>query len=125
MKETKRLLDVQQTVAVLVRALGNPVAWSAWLADIRRTPRPGKTPPSLYGCQLHPYASGDKKAPLYRPLDVQIFIAAVRAEDAGIGATDPALYDFDSQPGPLPWQCRHARHVAAPVAPLAALKRAA
>lgn len=108
--KTARLLDTQQTVAVLVQHLGNPVAWAAWLADIRRTPRPGKEAPSLYGHQLPPFAVGDKRVPLYRPADVAAFIDAVKADDPGLKKVEPPLYEFEESPL-LPWRWRKAQRI--------------
>lgn len=109
-RKTAQLLDTQQTVAVLVKHLGNPVAWAAWLADIRRTPRPGKETPDLYGHQLTPYARGPQKKSLYLPAHVKEFIDAVKASDPGAKPATPIRYVFDDEPG-LPWQWRKARQV--------------
>lgn len=122
--KTAQLLDTQQTVAVLVKHLGNPVAWAAWLADIRRTPRPGKEAPDLYGHQLAPYAKGQKNQPLYRPSDVRVFIDAVKASDPGTSPEKPHRYVFDDEPM-LPWQWRSARRTITRLEPLSMLKAAA
>jgi len=108
MRKTAPLLDTAQVVAVLTKHLGNPVAWGPFLQDVRRTTRPGKTPPSLYGHQLHPYASGPKNMPLYRPSDIRAFIDAVKAADPGRKLEKPIRYVFDDEPM-LPWQWRKAR----------------
>lgn len=112
MKTTVPLLDNQQTVSILVRILGTPVAWAAWLADIRRTPRPDMAPPQLHGHQLHPYASKGIQ-PLYRAGDVRRFIRDVQAADSGMKPTKPALYAIDDQPE-LPWQWRRATRPSEP-----------
>lgn len=115
-RKTAQLLDTQQVVAVLVKHLGNPTAWSAWLADIRRTPRPGKEAPNLYGHQLHPYATVRKNQPLYLPSQVKAFIEAVKASDPGAKLEKPLRYVFDD--GSLPWQWRKARPVITKIEPL-------
>lgn len=109
-RKTAQLLDTQQTVAALVKHLGNPVAWAAWLADIRRTPRPDKEAPHLHGHQLLPFARGSQKQPLYLPADIKEFIDAVKASDPGSKPAKPLRYVFDDEPG-LPWQWRRARPV--------------
>lgn len=101
------LLDVQQTTALLVLKLGSPVAWAAWLADLRRTPREGKRAPTLHGHQLHPTGQLGAYQAMYRPADVKAFIVAVLAADPGIKKTNgPRQYVFDDY-GPLQhWRTR-------------------
>ncbi len=108
--KTARLLDTQQTIAVLEPELGTPVAWAAWLADIRRTPRPGKKAPSLYGHQLAPYATEGKRKPMYLPAQVAAFIDAVKADDPGLKKVEPPLYEFEEAPL-LPWRWRKAQRI--------------
>lgn len=113
------LLDVQQTTALLVLKLGSPVAWAAWLADIRRTPREGKQVPTLHGHQLHPTGQLGAHQAMYRPADIKAFVVAVLAADPGIKkAHGPRQYVFDDY-GPLQhWRTRKvdpATHTTMPV----------
>lgn len=116
-RRTGILLTTDETVALLVRRLGSPVAWGAWLADIRRNPREGVEPPSLYGRQLLPAAHAGHQV-LYAPADVHAFIEAVLAADPGVRrAHGPCRYVFDDY-GPLqPWRTRKARRVITPRKP--------
>lgn len=125
-RKTETQLDVQQTVALLVTRLGSPVAWAAWLADIRRTPREGKKVPDLYGHQLHPSGQCGAHQAMYAPAAVKTFIDAVLAEDPGIKkAHGPRKYVFDDY-GPLqPWRFRKMHPAITPTAPATPLKRAA
>lgn len=119
------LLDVQQTTALLVLKLGSPVAWAAWLADIRRTPREGKQVPTLHGHQLLPTGQLGAHQAMYRPADVNAFIVAVLAANPGIKKTHgPRQYVFDDHPL-LPWRARKVRPVITPIKPATLLKHAA
>lgn len=111
------LLDVQQTTALLVLRLGSPVAWTSWLADIRRTPREGKQIPALYGHQLRPTGQLGAHQAMYSLADVRAFIVAVLAANPGIKkAHGPRRYVFDGHPL-LPWRARKVRPAVAPIAP--------
>lgn len=125
-RKTETMLDVQQTVALLVTWLGSPVAWAAWLADIRRTPREGKKVPDLYGHQLHPAGQCGAHQAMYAPAAVKAFIDAVLAENPGIKkAHGPREYVFDDH-GPLqPWRARKMRLTIHPTKTAALFKRAA
>lgn len=126
MRKTETMLDVQQTVALLIVFLGSPVGWAAWLADIRRTPREGKKVPELHGHQLHPAGQLGAHQVMYRPADVKAFIDAVLAEDPGIKkAHGPRKYVFDDYGTTQPWRLRKVRPVITPVKPATLLKRAA
>ena len=116
-RRTGILLTTDETVERLIRRLGSPVAWGAWLADIRRNPRKGVEPPSLYGLQLLPAAHAGHQV-LYAPADVHAFIDAVLAADPGVKkANAPCYYVFDDF-GPLqPWRTRKARRVITPTKP--------
>lgn len=81
--------------------------------------------PDLHGLQLHPYAR-DGNVVLYRPCDVEDFIAAVLAADPGIkAASKPVFYVVDDHGELQPWQWRKARPVITPIKPATLLKRAA
>lgn len=125
-RKTETMLDVQQTVALLIVFLGSPVGWAAWLADIRRTPREGKKVPELLGHQLHPAGQLGAHQVMYRPADVKTFIDAVLAADPGIKkANGPRKYVFDDC-GPLQsWRLRKMRPAITPAVPATLLKRAA
>lgn len=124
-RRTIKLLNTQETVTLLTLHLGTPVAWGAFLADIRRTPREGIPVPSLHGLRLRPYAQHGLVA-LYRPCDLKDFIDAVRAADPGIkAASKPAFYVVDDHGELQPWQWRKARPAIHPTEPATLLKRAA
>lgn len=120
------MLDVQQTIALLVAHLGSPVGWAAWLADIRRTPREGKKVPELHGQRLYPAGQSGAHQAMYRPADVKTFIDAVLAADPGVKkAHGPRKYVFEDF-GPLqPWRFRKMRPAITPTTPATLLKRAA
>lgn len=123
-RKTETLLDVQQTTALLVMRLGSPVAWAAWLADIRRTPREGKKVPELHGHQLHPACQLGAHQAMYRPADVKAFIDAVLAKDPGIKkAHGPRKYVFDDFGMTQPWRLRKARPAIHPTTSATPLKR--
>ncbi len=123
-RRTETLLSIEETIAVLVRRLGTPVAWAAWLADIRRTPREGYPVPDLHGHQLYPVGPDRvSKQPKYRMADVLVFIKAILTADPGIKkANSPRRFVFDDY-GPLqPWRTRKVRPVI-PIKPAALFKR--
>lgn len=125
MRKTLKLLNSQEVTTLLTFNLGTPVAWGAWLADIRRAPREQYPEPDLYGLQLRPYARNGT-VPLYRPCDVKDFIDAVRAAHPGIKSVcKPKSYVVDDHGAALPWQWRKARPVITPHKPATLLKRAA
>lgn len=126
MRKTETMLDVQQTITLLVAHLGSPVGWAAWLADLRRTPREGKKVPDLHGYQLHPSGQCGAHQAMYAPADVKAFIDAVLAADPGIKkAHGPRKYVFEDF-GPLqPWRFRKMRPAITPATPATLLKRAA
>lgn len=122
-RRTGILLTTDETVERLIRRLGLPVAWGAWLADIRRNPREGVEPPSLHGHQLFPAAHVGHQV-LYSPADVHAFIEAVLAADPGIKkANGPRHYVFDDYGPVQPWRTRRARRVITPLKPAALFKR--
>ena len=124
-RKTIKLLNTQETVTLLTLKLGTPVAWAAWLADIRRNPREGVPVPSLHGLRLRPYAQHGLVA-LYRPCDLKVFIDAVRAADPGVKvASKPAFYVVDDHGELQPWQWRKARPITTPTKPATLLKRTA
>lgn len=124
-RKTIKLLTTQQAATLLTLNLGTPVAWGAFLADVRRTPREGVPTPDLHGLRLHPYARHGLVA-LYRLCDLKEFIDAVRAADPGIkAASRPQFYVVDDFGHLQPWQWRKARPAIHPIKPAALLKRAA
>lgn len=126
MRKTETMLDVQQTIALLVAHLGSPVGWAAWLADIRRTPREGKKVPELHGHRLYPAGQSGAHQAMYRPAAVKKFIEDVLTEDPGIKkAHGPRKYVFEDF-GPLqPWRFCKMRPAITPTTPATLLKRAA
>ena len=107
-KKNVPLLDTQQEVAAHNHQLGTPIAWAAWLADQRRTPRERRVP-DLHGHHLYPaclLVPGNQ--PLYAPEDLKAFVAAMRAADPGMRATRPGWFVVDDTPG-IPWRMRRAR----------------
>lgn len=124
-RKTIPLIDSQRAAARILLKLGAKVSWPAWLADIRRTPREGYPVPDLYGLQLRPYARHGNVV-LYRPSDVDDFIAAVLAADPGIkAASKPTFYVVDDSGELQPWRWRKARPIITPTMPAALFKRAA
>lgn len=125
-RKTETMLDVQQTIALLVAHLGSPVGWAAWLADIRRVAREGKKVPELHGQRLYPTGQSGAHKAMYRPADVKTFIDAVLAADPGVKkAHGPRKYVFEDC-GPLqPWRFRKMRPAITPTTPATLLKRAA
>jgi len=106
-RKTARLCDLQQTIALLTKELGTPVAWAAWLADLRRLDSE-RHQPDLHGLKLMPYAIVGNKQPLYRRANIAAFVTGVRAADPGMRPAPLAAYVFDDTPG-IPWRYRHAR----------------
>lgn len=124
-RKTIKLLTQQQTATLLTMHLGSKPAWGPWLADVRRTPRPGIPAPALHGLQLHPYARHGLVA-LYLPRDVKDFIDAVLLAAPDIKATSkPTFYVVDDHGELQPWQWRKARPAIHPTEPATLLKRAA
>ena len=114
-RKTAQLLDIQQTLTILVHKLGSPVAWAAWLGDLRRSPRPGIAEPHMYGHKLYPYAIANRKQPLYRRADVMDFINAVKAADPERDPLEkPHRYVFEDHPL-LSWRMRQARRSITPL----------
>jgi len=106
-RKTARLYNLQRTIALLTKELGTPVAWAAWLADLRRLDS-DRHQPDLYGLKLMPYAIEGNKQPLYTRADIMAFVTGVRAADPGMRPAPPHAYVFDDTPG-IPWRYRHAR----------------
>lgn len=75
-----------EAVAVLSQELGTPVAWGAWLQDLRRPSRSDRPPKSFHGLVLLPAgATNDtRRLPLYRVDQVTSFIEAAKAADPGM-----------------------------------------
>lgn len=101
-RTTSNLLSASETAHVLRQALW-PRQWRDFLADCVRN-RAG-----LHGhLQLMPYARDKSRHPLYRPIDIRIFIAEARRLDPTLVSKAKVVahrYAHDDTIG-LPWTHR-------------------
>jgi len=96
---TKMMYTHTETVAILSQELGTPVAWGAWLQDLRRPSRADRPPKTFHGLVLLPggATANARGLPLYEVDEVISFIDAAKAADPGMTVSPKGqLYSMDA-----------------------------